>query len=197
MQDHADAVATEAGRIDIVFNAIGVDHVQGVPLLELTLDDYLLPITTYTTTQFLTSSAAARHMVHHGSGVIVTLSTTAARATLPTDGFGAACSGIEALSRQLAGELGPRGVRVVCLRSDVIPETVAKGSHVAGIFRRMAEGSGMTLDQFVESPGLPGALLQRPLTLDDVANTTAFLASDRAAGMTAVITDLSRGAVVG
>ncbi len=197
VQAHADAVAAEAGRIDVVFNAIGVAHVQGVPLVELSVDDYLLPITTYATTQLVTSVAAARHMVRKGSGVIVTLSTTAARATLATDGFGPACAAVEALSRQLAGELAPHGIRVACLRADVIPETVDRGSHVAEILRRIGESHGMTLEQFRESPGLPGALLQRPLTLDDVANTAAFLAADRAAGITAVITDVSRGAVVG
>src|SRR6266487_4325938 len=68
-------------------------------------------------------------MVEKGSGVILTLSASAASSAsspepwLGTGGFGVACAAIEAFSRSLAGELGPRGVRVVCLRSHGIPET--------------------------------------------------------------------------
>lgn len=195
VQVHADAVAEQHGGIDVSFNAIGVDHVQGAPLRELSPQDYQLPIATYTTTQFLTTTAAARHMVRQNSGVILTLSTTAARVTLSTDGFGVACAGVEALSRQLAGELGPHGIRVVCLRPDAIPETVRLGSHVAQVFGRIAESAELPLDEMLESPGAPGALLARPLTLTDLANTAAFMASDRAAAMTATVVNISRGAV--
>jgi 3-oxoacyl-[acyl-carrier protein] reductase len=118
VDEHANAVATKAGSIDISFNAIGIDHVVGTPLREQSPEDYNRPITTYTMTQFLTTTAAARHMVSNKSGVISTLSTTAARVTLPSDGFGVACTGVEALSRQLAGELGPHGVLIICLRPD-------------------------------------------------------------------------------
>jgi NAD(P)-dependent dehydrogenase (short-subunit alcohol dehydrogenase family) len=196
VQVHADAVAEQYGRIDVSFNAIGVDHVQGTPLRELSPQDYQLPIATYTTTQFLTATAAARHMVQQNSGVILTLSTTAARVTLATDGFGVACAGVEALSRQLAGELGPHGIRVVCLRSDAIPETVRLGSHVAHVFGQIAERAGLPLAEVLEAPGAPGALLAQPLTLTDLADTAAFMASDRAAAMTATVVNISRGAVV-
>jgi hypothetical protein len=51
-----------------------------------------------------------------------------------TGGFGTACAAIEALSRSLAGEPGPQGIRVVCLRSDAIPETWS--DVVCGSWRR-------------------------------------------------------------
>jgi 3-oxoacyl-[acyl-carrier protein] reductase len=195
---HAGRVIEEAGRIDISFNAIGVEHVQGVPLTELALEDYLFPITTYVTSQFLTATAAARSMIEHGSGVILTLSTTAARVTLPTDGFGVACAAVEALSRQLAGELGPYGVRVVCLRPDAVPETVELGSHAGKVWGRAAERAGMTLEQLMReaTPGVPGALLQRSPTLAEVADVASFMASDNASGMTATIANISCGALV-
>jgi len=81
VDEHAATVAEKAGSIDVTFNAIGIDHIQGTPLRGLSPEDYSLPITTYTRTQFLTTTAAARHMVRRSSGVILTLSTTAARVT--------------------------------------------------------------------------------------------------------------------
>ncbi|GIH11303.1 short-chain dehydrogenase [Rhizocola hellebori] len=197
VRGHADAVVRQAGRIDISFNAIGVDHRQGAPLTELSLAEFSLPISTYTATQFLTSTAAARHMKAQGSGVILPLSTTASRVAMPTDGFGPACAAVEALSRQLAGELGPFGVRVVCLRPDGIPETVEQGSHARELWSRAAAEAGMTLAQMLEGTvGVPGALLRRSPTLADVAEAAAFYASDRASGMTGVIANLTCGSLV-
>src|SRR5258705_11204464 len=69
-------------------------------------------------TQFLTSTAAARHMQKCGSGVILAITATPARVLLPNSGnFGVACAAIERLCKQLACELGPQGIRVICLRS--------------------------------------------------------------------------------
>lgn len=61
---HADAVAALAGGIDIALNAVGIRHVQGTPLAELSFQDYTHPITAYTRTNFLTAKAVARHMVN-------------------------------------------------------------------------------------------------------------------------------------
>ena len=69
---HADAVAASAGRIDISFNAISLGDVQGTPLAEMSLADFERPIMNAVRTQFLTTRAAARHMIRQGSGVILT-----------------------------------------------------------------------------------------------------------------------------
>lgn len=195
--EHAAAVVARSGRIDVSLNAIGVDHVQGVPLTELAVEDFELPIRTYTRATFLTATAAGRHMARQGSGVILVLSTTAARVAMATDGFGPANAALEALTLQLAGELGPRGVRVVALRPDGIPETALNGSHAARVWARMAERAGITLEEMLDSPGAPNGLLPRAIRIQDVAETAAFLASDRAAAITATTLNLSVGAVLG
>ncbi len=129
IEGHA-ATVTSAGGIDISFNAIWIrGDLQGTPLLEMSVDDFATPVDVATRTHFLTATPAARHMVDRGSGVILTLSTSAARLSgrderfHTTGGFGVACGAIETFTRVLAGEVGPRGVRVVCLRSDALPET--------------------------------------------------------------------------
>ena len=193
---HAGEVIAASGRIDVSVNTVGIDHEQGMPLRELSLEEYLRPITAITTTQFVTATEAARQMAEAGSGVIITVSTTAARVALATDGFGPACVAVEAFSKQLANELGPHGVRVVCLRPDGIAESVAAGSYVGEMFRRMARRFDMDEDEFLSNPGAPGRLLTRQITLADVAEAATFLASDRAAGMTATITTVSAGSVI-
>ena len=70
VERHAAMVAETAGRIDVVFNAISVKAVQGTGLLELQLTDFLAPITSWLSSQFLTSRAAARYMVTQRSGVV-------------------------------------------------------------------------------------------------------------------------------
>ena len=134
VDEHADAVAANAGGIDIALNAVGIPHVQGTPFAELSFEDYAHPITAYTRTNFLTAKAVARHMVKQGSGVILTLSTSGSQ--LSGQGFlgyGVTCGAIETFSRILTGELGPSGIRVICLRPHAIPETVAT-SHVRELF---------------------------------------------------------------
>lgn len=199
VDEHADAVAAEAGGIDVSFNAISIRAVQGTPLAEMSREDFVSPILTGAATHFLTAKAAARHMAESGSGVILTLSTSAARLSCRdrrfhrTGGFGVACAAIEALTKQLAGELGPRGVRVVCLRPDALPETWPEGfrDHVA----RGSDGTGKTgaeILAYMEG----GTLLGRMPTLDEVANAAAFVASDRAGAMTGTVANLTCGSIV-
>jgi 3-oxoacyl-[acyl-carrier protein] reductase len=67
---YVDAVVEQAGTVDISFNLISYADVQE-PLTEISVEDFLQPITNAMRTQFLTTRAAARHMVRRGSGVIL------------------------------------------------------------------------------------------------------------------------------
>src|SRR6476661_802009 len=59
---HLQSVINKAGRVDISFNAVGVSNAKalGVPLVELDLKHFCLPISGYTTSYFLTARLAAR-----------------------------------------------------------------------------------------------------------------------------------------
>ncbi len=97
VNEHADAVATSAGSIDIAVNAVGIPHVQGTPFAELSFEDFAHPIAAYTRTHFLTAKAVARRMVTAGTGVILTISSPASRMPVPGClGYGATCAAIEA-----------------------------------------------------------------------------------------------------
>jgi NAD(P)-dependent dehydrogenase (short-subunit alcohol dehydrogenase family) len=188
---HADAIAERAGRIDVCLNAIGIPEVQGIPLVEISLEEFAVPITLWTRTQLLTSSAAAKHMLRRRSGVILTLTGPAGRIAQPLSaGFGVACAAIEALTRGLAAELGPHGIRVVCLQPGGMPET----PNVRQSFAEHAAGAGMTLEQFQASLE-ERTLLRRMPTLTEVADVAAFMASERASAMTATIANLTCGSI--
>ncbi len=196
IDEHADAVASKAGSIDIALNAVGIVHVQGTPFAELSFQDYVHPITAYTRTHFLTAKAVARHMVKQGSGVILTLSTPGSRMSGQGFlGYGVTCGSIETFSRILAGELGPSGIRVVCLRPDAISEAVA-ASHARTVFNGFAERAGVTVEAMLAERARTGTLLGRFPTLAQVADYAAFVASDRAGAMTGAIANLTCGSLV-
>jgi NAD(P)-dependent dehydrogenase (short-subunit alcohol dehydrogenase family) len=181
---HAAGVAEKEGGIDVSINAIGFAAVQGTPLTELAHSDFAFPIATWTSTQFLTARAAARHMVPNRRGVILTLSASPARGAIAgAGGFGAACAAIEGLTRTLAADLAPHGVRVVGLRPHRIGD-----SHFGEDFEADPR-AGAEFRQWLEDM----TLLKRLPTLDEVANTAVFLASDDARSMTGVVADLTAG----
>ncbi|WP_119388186.1 SDR family NAD(P)-dependent oxidoreductase [Taklimakanibacter lacteus] len=192
---HADMVAARTGGIDIALNAIGLVHVQGTSFVDLTLDDYAFPIIAYAQAHFITAKAVAFHMAKRSRGVILTLSTPGGY--LPGTGylgFGVACAAIEGFSRLLACELAPSGIRVICLRPHALPEALALGSHGRQVFQPMADRAGITVDEMLAGPAQ--TLLKRYPTLAEVAETAAFMASDKAGAMTGTVANLTCGTLL-
>jgi 3-oxoacyl-[acyl-carrier protein] reductase len=92
VEAHLAAVIDKAGGVDISFNMIGLQDVQGRELRAMSLDDYVRPIDIAARTQFITATAAARHMAARGHGVIMAITATPARLALPlVGGFATAC----------------------------------------------------------------------------------------------------------
>jgi 3-oxoacyl-[acyl-carrier protein] reductase len=196
IEAHAERVATRAGSIDVALNAVGLMHVQGTLMTELSYDDFAHPLINYTRSNFLTARAVARAMVWQKRGVILTLSTPGSRLAYPgVLGYSATCAAIEAMTRCMAKELGTSGVRVLCLRPDAIPQAITRGSHSAAVFRPVAEDAGQSIDQMLDTYAASMSLLGRLPTLDEVANTAAFMASDQAGAITASVINLSCGSV--
>lgn len=191
VERHANRVAERAPGIHIAFNAIGVVHVQGVPIEGLSLDDFALPVDTYIRSSFTIAKAVAPHMLRQRAGVVLSLTTPASRMVGPGYlGHSVACAGVEAFSRHLAGELGASGVRSVCVRSHAIPQTLELGSHARPVFATEARRLGLTVDQMLEGAA-EGTVLKRLPTLDDLAATLTFLASDGAAAISGVVVNMS------
>jgi NAD(P)-dependent dehydrogenase (short-subunit alcohol dehydrogenase family) len=113
---HLQSVIDKAGRVDVSFNAVGIPNtmLQGVPLVDLDVDQFLLPIATYARSYFLTARLAARRMLANGSGVIMTITAVPSRVGIPLlGGFAPAQATVEALTGCVANAkpLAPRDVR--------------------------------------------------------------------------------------
>jgi 3-oxoacyl-[acyl-carrier protein] reductase len=182
VDEHADAVAAEAGGIDISFNLITHGDVQGTPMVEMELEDYVGPVVTAVSTTFLTARAAARHMMGRGSGVILVFGGSGPPLRgYSLGGLQVAFEALESMRRQLSSELGPYGIRVVTLRSGGVTESIPEGfpgrEQIVGDIEKMT-------------------MLGRAATLQDVGNAAAFAASDWARTMTAATVNVSCGTLI-
>ena len=191
VDEHLQSVVNTAGRIDISFHAVGIPNagIVGVPLVELDVEQFALPITTQARSYFLTARLAGRRMVPNRSGVIMTVTALHSREGIPlVGGYGPAQAAKEALTRDLSAELAPHGIRVVGLRPQAMPET----RTIRDGFEPRAKATGMTWEQFQEmlaSRTHP----RRLMTLEEMANTAVFMASDKASGMTGTTVNLTMG----
>jgi 3-oxoacyl-[acyl-carrier protein] reductase len=179
---HADAVAAQAGSLDVSFNLISHGDVQGTPMVEMELADYIRPVVAAVSTTFLTARAAARHMIPQGAGVILAFGGSGD----PLRGYNlgglqVAFEAIESMRKQLSSELGEHGIRFVTLRTGGVPETIPN-----------PEGALENVIQDIEDM----TMLGRAATLEDVGHAAAFAASDRARTMTAATINVSCGALI-
>ncbi len=171
VEQHAAAVADRSGGIDVCFNATFNDDVQGTPLVDMSVGDVMQPVAKAVTSTCTVATAAARHMVVRGTGVILVMG--GGREAIPNlGGSHVAWAAVAGLCRQLAAELGPQGVRVAWLLSP--------GSPKPG----------------EPDPEAGDLLLPRRPSYEAVANAAVFAASDWAATMTATEINLTGGAVV-
>ncbi len=176
VESHVKSVVSKTGRVDISFNLITRGDAQGTPLVDMEADDLLRAVVNGLRTNFITARAAARRMIEQRSGVILHLNS-------------ASGEGTEAFMRYLAAELGPHGIRVCGIWTAGVADTLtqekmgAVNENVPDVERVKEMLAGMTA-------------LRRNVTLANVAEAAAFLASDRAAGITGSMTNVTAGLVL-
>jgi NAD(P)-dependent dehydrogenase (short-subunit alcohol dehydrogenase family) len=180
VDEFVKAVVEQSGHLDISFDLIGYGDVQK-PLIEISAEDFMQPITNAMRSHFLTARAAARHMVKRGSGVILAFGGNGPQTLPGLGGFKVALDAIEGLRRQWACELGQHGIRVVTLKTGGVPESIpdsfAGKNEIAAMLQKET-------------------LLNRTATLADVGNVATFVASDLARTLTATDVNISCGALV-
>jgi NAD(P)-dependent dehydrogenase (short-subunit alcohol dehydrogenase family) len=191
VDDHVKDVVSQAGSLDVSFNLITRGDVQGTPLVQMSTDDLLRAPVNGLRSSFLTARAAARQMIAQGSGVILHLNSASGEGAMPGMGStGPADAATEAFMRYLAAEIGPQGVRVCGIWTAGVAETLTK-EKLSAVGGENAPDPQVAIDMIA---GM--AALCRAPRLADVAEVAAFLASDRAAGITGTMTNVTSGLVL-
>ena len=182
VDEHADAVAAQAGSLDISANVITHGDVQGTPIDEMDVEDYLRPVATAVRTTFLTVRAAARHMKRQGGGVILAFGGDGDPPPgYHLGGLQTAFAALEAMRRQVS----PSWLRTASASSRC--ERRRRGVDPGGLPRRRPDPP---LARRVD------AARPRAISLAEVGAIAAFVASDRARTMTAATVNVSAGSLM-
>jgi NAD(P)-dependent dehydrogenase (short-subunit alcohol dehydrogenase family) len=169
VEELAARARDELGGLDVWVNNAGIGMVR--PSLELTLEDWQRTLDLDLTATFAGCQVAGRHMVAAGSGVIVNVSSVAGHTALPQRAaYCAAKHGVVGLTKVLAAEWAPHGVRVVSVDPAFVMTPLVR--------QTMADGRFAEEDILARTP--LGRLGQAP----EVARAVRFLASDAASYVT-------------
>jgi 3-oxoacyl-[acyl-carrier protein] reductase len=175
-------VEDRVGDVDIVVANAGGSPVRPGPLEHIELADWHASVDANLTATFLTIKAFLPAMKARGHGSIITMSSAAARRAGPQSpmAYAAAKAGIEILTKELAAQAGPDGVRVNCLA----PETILTDRNLQMIPEAIQE-------QMIEHHPI-----RRLGTPDDVARAALFLASEQSPWVSGVTLDVAGGSVL-
>lgn len=107
-------INVEFGKIDILVNNAGINLKK--PFIEVTDEDFANVIQTNLSSVFAISREVVKKMITLGSGSIVNISSMAAQYGIPkVIAYSAAKTGIEGMTRAMATELSPLGIRINCV----------------------------------------------------------------------------------
>ncbi len=189
VHEYIGKITQNGTTIDISFCAIDFQSVQDIALTDMSVEDYMRPVTIALQSQFLTSTAAARKMMQQKSGVILSLTATPGGIGYPyTGGFASACVAMETFVTNLASEVGAYGVRAVNIRS--------AGSPDSQVFRQAIEAVPQEMGDVLQSMKNDTMLKKLPL-MADIANVAVFLSTDSANMITGVTVDVTGGTTTG
>ena len=174
-----DAAALRLGGLDAVVVNHGIW--KHAPIATMTDAQWDETIAVNLTSAWAVCQQAARHLVPQGRGAIVTIASTAGqRGEAEYAHYAASKGGLIALTRSLAAELAPSGVRVNgvapgWVETDMTREALAAPEAVPSVAR------------------IPRG---RPGTPEEIAAAVVFLASDRASYLFGEVLSVNGGAVM-
>lgn len=192
VKQHLDKIISTAGKIDISLNLISASVGMGKLLVELPEEKMINYSFDVLRANFLTATAAAREMQKQKNGVILGLTPEIARIPKPNmGGFGMGTASLEAFYKQLALEIGPDNVRVVCLRTGATPDN----PDMQAVYAELAKNLNTTKENVEKIDADKTAFKRLPL-LKDVAKAAVILASDYANTITATTVNVNNGIIV-
>ncbi|WP_442945644.1 3-oxoacyl-ACP reductase FabG [Nocardia sp. SSK8] len=167
-----ERTVAELGSLDVLVNNAGV--LRDNLLYKMSVEDWDTVMAVHLRGAFLCGKAAQKHMVDNGGGVIVNTSSVSALGNRGQANYAAAKAGIQGLTRTLAMELGPFGIRV---------NAVAPGFIATEMTAATAARIGVSAEE-LQAKTAAVTPLRRVGTPEDIANVVAFLASADAAFVT-------------
>ncbi len=191
---HLAEVVNTGGSVDVSLNLVTRGDVQGIPLVAMSVQDVVGPVTLGLTANFITARAAAAQMsAQERGGVILTLNSGSAKGSPMMGATGIIDAALDTLVRNLALEAGPQGVRVNGIWTAGLPETLSKESL-------KATNANLDLDD-AAFEGLIANLdgmraTRRSPRLAEIAATATFLASDGAGAITGSFINATSGMFV-
>lgn len=192
---YIEGIAKQAGKIDIVLDATGPlakEYGNTKLAVDLPVDEFLVPLQTMVRSRFITARAAAREMINQRSGVIILVTGSPARPHVPgATAIGAAFAAMENLTQNLAFEVSPFGVRVVCLRTTANVDSRSIQDTSALIAARLSITKEQTIAQIAQYN-----FLKVPATVQDTADAAVLIASDRARMLTGTVVNATAGAAL-
>lgn len=175
-------IKEEYQSIDILVNNAGI-HLKK-PLTEVSDPEFQQVVLTNLNTVFSLSREAAHVMLDQRSGNILNISSMAAQYGIPqVVAYTAAKAGIEGMTRAMAVELSPHGIRVNCIAPGFIATKMSSGAMNGDPERKRKVLSRTPLEKF----GSP----------EDVADAALFLTSDAAHYITGTILNVDGGNAIG
>ena len=186
----------EGVSVDVVVNLSASDtseYNHGQPAMEVSLDQFLIPMKTTTGTQFVTAKAAYSVMKKQQSGVIVFITSTLAKVGSPwSPALTASHAATEGLVRSLATEWGADGVRVVGVRSEAMPDSPT----IDYTYKTMGANIGMNREEMQGFIEQQKTALKRLPSTTETAGIIALAASPMASYMTGPMLNFSGGHVL-
>ena len=192
VQDVAARIEAHCGRVDVLANVAGIGDVAGIEGLEA-IDDarWSLTLAVNLSGPFYLCRALLPGMARRGSGAVVNVSSLAGRSKSANGGpaYSASKAGLLGLTRHLAFDYGPRGIRVnaICPGGVDTPMLRAGGVRRA---RSAEEAEARQARIAAYAHFMPIKRLSRP---DEQAAAIAFLASDDASYINGVALDVNGG----
>lgn len=177
----AGELATTLGAVEVLVNCAGVLQ-RTLPPGELSLKEWDFVTRIDLRGTWLCCAAFGAPMSARGRGAIVNIASVAGMRSGPLHGYGPAKAGVISLTETLAGEWGPKGVRVNCV-SPGFTQTPALDRGFAT----------QTLDQATLAQA---AAMGRLVAADEIAQAVVFLASDQASAITGVNLPVDAGYLV-
>jgi 3-oxoacyl-[acyl-carrier protein] reductase len=195
VNEYLDSIVKHTGKIDIILDAAGPlakEYGNTKLAVDLPVDEFLVPLQTMVRSRFISARAAARQMIQQHSGVIIFVTGSPARPHVPgATAIGAAFAAMENLTHNLAFEVSPYGVRVVCLRTTANVDS----RSIQDTMELIAGRLNITKDQAMEQIA-QYSFLKVAATVQDTANAAVLIASDRARMMTGTVVNATAGAAL-